>query len=261
MSVRVWPTLLRIAFVEAIASRTAVLVGLLATTLPLITLALWTATTAPVPGRWSHGDFASYFLFVVIVRQLVSSWASWELTFEIRQGTLATRLLKPVHPITSYLAQNVAYLPLRALLLSPVVVAMSFVSGRTHVASPGGWGLFVVALLGAWVISFFSNLCVGALSFFFESTTKLMDAWFAALWLFSGALIPTAQAPEWLNTLSRWLPFRSVIALPAELGSGALTADEAWPQLAHQWAWALAFVGSAAWLWKAGVRRADSFGG
>ncbi len=261
MSLRAWPVVLRIALAEALASRAAVLVGLLATTLPLLSLALWTAATDPTPGAWSHGDFASYFLGVVIVRQLVSSWASWELAFEIRQGTLSTRLLKPMHPIASYLAQNVAYLPLRGLFLVPLLVVAQAVTGRTHAATAASWGLFAVALTGAWVISFFSNLCVGALSFFIESSVKVMDVWFAALWLFSGALVPSALAPPWLTTVSAWLPFQSIIALPVELATGALTVEQAWPRLASQWAWALGFVAMALWLWKAGVRRTQAFGG
>ena len=36
------------------------------------------------------------------------AWVIWEVNYEIRQGTLAFRLLRPVHPLVAYACENVA---------------------------------------------------------------------------------------------------------------------------------------------------------
>ena len=132
---RALPTLLRVGFAEAIAYRAEMLVWVLATTMPLVMLMLWTAVAEVAPvlsasGRtWSSGGFVAYFLVVFIVRQLVSSWASWEINFEVRQGLLSMRLLRPIHPIISFAAQNLAYMPLRLVVSLPIVVVL-LLTGR-----------------------------------------------------------------------------------------------------------------------------------
>ncbi|HEY8088356.1 MAG TPA: ABC transporter permease, partial [Polyangiaceae bacterium] len=77
---RAFPTLLRVGFVDAVAYRAEMLVWVLATTMPLVMLALWVsvAETAPV-GRYDQPAFVAYFLCTFVVRQLTGSWAFYEM--------------------------------------------------------------------------------------------------------------------------------------------------------------------------------------
>jgi len=231
-------------------------------------LMLWTAVSevAPVPsaaGRtWSSGAFVAYFLTVFVVRQLVSSWAAWEINFEVRQGTLSMRLLRPLHPVVSYLVQNLAYMPMRLLVTMPVVVVLLFSSGAAYLPTdPRLWVLFAFSLLGGWMVSFFANITIGALSMFMESSVKIMDVWLAAFFVFSGYLFPIDLFPPWLKTASDWLPFRSIIGLPVELATGAVDVSQALPLMARQFGWAFGFMALAFWLWHRGIQRYQAFGG
>jgi ABC-2 type transport system permease protein len=262
------PTLLRIGFTEAIAYRAEMIIWVLATTMPLIMLALWTAVAevAPVAGlagrSWSSGSFVAYFLIVFIVRQLISSWAAWEINFEVRQGTLAMRLLRPIHPVTSYMVQNLAYLPQRFVVTLPIVVVLVLSPGFDHLSkSPAVWALWALSLVGGWMITFFANIAIGALSLFIESSVKIMDVWLAAFFVFSGYLFPIDLFPPWLRTASDWLPFRYQIGVPVELVTGGLTVEQALPLLARQWGWALGLLTLAMTLWRVGVRRFQAVGG
>jgi ABC-2 type transport system permease protein len=265
---RAVPTLMKVGFAEAVAYRAEMVVWVLATTMPLVMLALWTAVAevAPVPsaaGRtWSSGAFVAYFLTVFVVRQLVSSWAAWEINFEVRQGLLSMRLLRPLHPVVSYLVQNLAYLPMRLLVTTPVVAALLLSSGAESLPrDPALWALFAASLVGGWAVSFFANIIIGALCMFMESSVKIMDVWLAAFFVFSGYLFPIDLFPSWLRTASDWLPFRSIIGLPVELATGALTVSQALPLMARQLGWALGFMGLAFWLWRQGVKRFQAYGG
>src|SRR3974390_1661893 len=106
-TVRALPTLFRVGFAEAVAYRAEMLVWVLSTTMPLIMLALWSAVAADAPvGRFGQRDFVAYFLATFIVRQLTGAWVAWQMSFEVRTGSLSMRLLRPVHPMVSHAGGN-----------------------------------------------------------------------------------------------------------------------------------------------------------
>ena len=95
-SARALPTLMKVGFLEAVAYRAELLVWVLSTTMPLIMLALWSAVARDAPvGRFGQTDFVAYFLATFIVRQLTGAWVAWQMSFEVRTGTLSMRLLRP----------------------------------------------------------------------------------------------------------------------------------------------------------------------
>jgi ABC-2 type transport system permease protein len=261
------PTMLRVGFAEAVAYRAEMLVWVLATTMPFVNLALWTAVSAGgavqgVAGTWSSGKFVAYFLSVFVVRQLLSAWAAWQINFEVRQGVLAMRLLRPLHPVVSYLVENLAYLPMRVAVSVPVGVVLAWTGAAAYLSPrPEIWGLWALSIAGGFGITFFANVAIGALAFFLESSVKIMDVWLAAFFVFSGYLVPLDLFPPWLRVAAESLPFRYQLGLPVELMTGAHTVATALPLLARQWAWALALgLGSLA-LWRRGVQRFQAFGG
>jgi ABC-2 type transport system permease protein len=262
------PTMMQVGFAEAVAYRAEMIVWVFATTMPLIMLMVWTAVAevAPVPSvsgkTWEAGSFVAYFLSAFIVRQLISSWAAWEINYEVRQGTLSMRLLRPVHPVLMYLVQNLVYLPLRAVVTAPVVVILLLSPGAAHLEKHWvTWVVFLASLAGGWMINFFANIAIGALSFTMESSVKIMDVWLAAFFVFSGYLFPLDLFPPWLRAITAWLPFRYQLGLPVELATGMHALPEALALLAGQWAWAAAFMVLSLTLWRVGVRRFQAYGG
>lgn len=267
-SVRALPTLMRVGFSEAVAYRAEMLVWILATTMPFIMLALWTAVARDEPvvaqsgATLGQGDFVAYFLSTFIVRQLTSSWAAWEMNFEVRQGTLSMRLLRPISPILSYAVENVAAIPMRLVVAIPVaVIALVTVGTKALPSDPGLWALYGVSLLGSWLITFLANVAIGSLAFFMQSSIKVMDVWLALYFVFSGYLIPVELFPRWLSIAANLLPFRYQIGLPVELMSGRLSFAQGALLVLQQWAFVGLFFALATLLWRRGVRRFAAFGG
>jgi ABC-2 type transport system permease protein len=265
---RALPTLMRIGMSEAMAYRAEMLVWVFATTMPLISLVMWQAVAEFSPVKTANGQtftsgrFVAYFLCTFIVRQLVSSWAAWEISYEIRQGILGMRLLRPLHPVISYLVQNLAFIPLRLLVTVPIIAVLIFSSGAEYVTRDAStWLLWLVSLFGGWCIIFFANIAIGALTFHLESSVKIMDVWLAGFFVFSGYLFPLDLFPNWLRTVAEYLPFRYQLGLPVELMTQVHTVESALPVLAKQYAWAVAMVVIALTTWKSGVKRFQAFGG
>lgn len=262
-TVRALPTVMRVGFSEAVAYRAEMLVWVLATTMPLVMMALWTAVARDAPiGRFGETEFVAYFLATFIVRQLTGSWAAWQMNFEVRQGTLSMRLLRPLSPIVAWAVEHIAAIPLRLVIAIPVALIMLATVGGGHLPSTFmGWLMFLVAVTGAWTITFLVGICIGCLSFFMEQSMKIMDVWLALYFVFSGYLLPVELFPAWLRSVVEWLPFRFQIGLPVELLTGRYGLGDGGMMLLRQWA-IVAVLGVLAWtLWRAGLRRFGAFGG
>jgi ABC-2 type transport system permease protein len=260
---RAVPTLMRIGFAEALAYRAEFFVWILATTMPLIMLALWSTVAREAPiGRFGEQQFVAYFVATFIVRQLTFSWASWQMNYEVRTGTMAARLLRPVHPVAAYAIENWAALPLRLVVALPLgALALWAVGSRLIPSTAAMWCIWLASVVGAWAIGFLANVAVGSLSFFMESSVKVIDAWLAAFFVFSGYLIPVELFPHMLQATINWLPFRYQLGLPVEIMTGAYAPSAALAMLARQWAYVLVLLAITSVLWNRGLRRFEADGG
>lgn len=262
-TVRAFPTILKVGFAEAVAYRAEMLVWVLATTMPLIMMALWTVVAREAPiGRFSEADFVAYFLCIFIVRQLTGAWAAWQMNFEVRSGALSMRLLRPVQPIWHYAAENIAAMPLRLAVAIPVAAITLVVLGSRYLPrDPVLWAIWLLAIAGGWMITFLANIIIGTLSLFIDSSIKLMEVWMAAFFVFSGYLVPIELFPPFLRTVSNWLPFRYQIGFPVELMTNALSRTAAFSMLARQWFFVVAIWAVCAWVWRRGLRNFSAYGG
>jgi ABC-2 type transport system permease protein len=234
---------------------------MLTTTMPLVSLALWSAVAAVEPvGRFTQRGFAAYFLATLVVRQLTSSWLVWELNQDIRSGAFSRRLLKPIHPLIAYSAENLAALPLRALVSAPIAL-FAWLSLERPPNSATTLLLWAASLLGAWLINFFAMAAIGSLAFFLESSTSIFDLWLLAFMLLSGYLIPLELFPPTLAAVAHALPFRYTVAFPVELITGMIQGKAALWDFAVQWAYVLVSAALALISFRAGIRRFSAYGG
>jgi len=260
---RAVPTLLRIGLSEAVAYRAEFLVWILSTNMPLVMLALWTAVARDAPvGRFGQREFVAYFLAALVVRLMTGAWVIWEVNQEIRQGTLAFRLLRPVHPLLAYACENVAAMPLRVALSLPVALTLLFTLGGSHLTrDPLLWALFPVTVLGAWLITFLAMSIVGALAFWIESAGSVFEIWMGLFGVFSGYLVPLELFPGWVTQLARALPFRYMLAFPVEMIIGLESRRRALAELSVQWLFVGLLLLGALGAWRLGLRRFAAFGG
>jgi len=262
-NLRAMPTMLRVGFAETIAYRAEMIVWILTTTMPLVMLSLWTSVAEEAPFRaYTQADFVAYYLGALIVRNLTSNWVAWQIGEEIRMGTLSMRLLRPVHPFTGYLSTHLAAIPLRALVVLPVVVVLFLTDGRDVVITdPARLALFALALAGAWLLTFGTFVTIGALAFFLEKSTSLVEVYFGLFMLLSGYLVPLDLMPGWLGQVSTWLPFRYMLGTPVELLIGRMPdVGTAAAAVAAQWTWATIMLGAGTLVWRAGIRRFEAYG-
>lgn len=254
---------LRVGTVGALAYRADVIVWLLSTTMPLIMIAFFGAVTRDgAIGRYHEPQIVAYFLATFIIRSLTASWISWQINLDIRDGTLGSRLLLPVHPLVAYAAESIGGMPVRALgsvVIAGIMLALLGPSAVAH--DPVIWILWCVSVAAAWLLSLLVSVTIGGLAFFVDSSAKVMDAWLAGLFVFSGYLIPVDLFPPRLRAVVDWLPFRYQIGLPVELMVGAHDRASAVGLVGRQLLFVVVLALVTFAVWRRGVARFAAYGG
>jgi ABC-2 type transport system permease protein len=255
---RAYPQMLKTGFAGAVAYRAEFLIWMFST----IMLAIWAAAarSGPIAG-YSQSGFTAYYLCALLVRLMTGAWVVWELTMEIRQGTFALRLLRPMNPLWQMSAENLAAIPMRGIVALPVIgILLWFARGQlSH--DPLHWALLVPALLGAWLLYFLVQAIIGTLALRFESASSLFEAWLGFSNILSGYLIPLDLFPRAVRSLSLALPFRFQLSYPIELMLGRWSRGEALELLAAQWAYVAVFFVLTRVAWRSGLRHYAAYGG
>ena len=262
-ALRAYPTLLRVGLSEVVAYRAEFLVWILTTNMPLVMLAIWHAVAADGPvGRFDQKQFTAYYLAVLAVRLLTSTWVVWQMSMEIRDGTLSSKLLRPLHPLIAYSAEHLAAVPMRVLVISPILALLVFVAGdRLALGDPALVAIILASLLGAWLLIFFTMVLLGALAFFVESALGLFELWLAVHAILSGYLLPLEALPTWFQGVARVLPPRFMLGFPVEVLIGLETRQQALSELGAQWGYVVFFLFLSIAVWRAGVKRFAAYGG
>ena len=224
---------------------------------PVIYLIVW-STVAEVSGGsvegYTTGDFAAYFIVLMVVNHLTFTWITWEYEYRVREGTLSAALLRPVHPIHADIAENLSSKAVSTpgILLAAGILALIFRPTFDAV----GWALvaFIPAVALAFLLRFFVEWTLALASFWTTRVSALNQMYFVAMLFLSGQVAPLTLFPPAVQTVAALLPFRWMISFPVELLLGNLTAQEMLTGFAAQAVWIAISLVLLRVVWRAGVR-------
>lgn len=262
-AIRALPTLLRIGVAETVAYRAEFVVWMLTATMPLIMLGLWTSVAREAPFRgYGSADFVAYYLAALIVRNLTGNWVAWQMSEDIRMGTMSMRLLRPIHPFIAYAAGHAAALPFRSMIALPVALILLVSSGRSALTTDQLQLALVLPSIGlAWLLTFGFMFMLGSLAFWFTETFAVANFYFVLFSLFSGYLLPMELMPHWIAVAASYMPFRSMLGAPVELMTRHLETAQVVRLIAGQAIWSAIGIALSLLVWRAGVRKFEAVGG
>jgi viologen exporter family transport system permease protein len=218
------------------------------------------ARDAPI-GRFDSDTFVAYYLVTAVVRQMTGAWVMWEIVMEIREGTLALKLLRPIHPLAAHSAASLAAIPMRAIFCVPIAAGVIALGGDHVSRDPVVIAGFCLSLVGAWILNFSISAMVGTLALYVESSIALWEIWLGGFMLFSGYLVPLELFPHWVERIARVLPFAYLQAVPVEMLTGLRSRGDALHALMWQWAYASFSVAGMLLFWRRATSRFQAFGG
>ena len=217
-------------------------------------------------GLAGGSDAAQLATYAWVTQGLIGTVMLWgwsELGDRIRSGDVVTDLLRPVHPVLSYLAEDLgraAYAAFTRFLIPIVVGAIFF-----DLYAPRSWGtypLFVASVALGTVVSFGCRYLFNAAGFWLLDTRGVMLLWAVATILLCGLAFPLHFLPQpavivlWIAT-----PFPSIMQSPldvlVERGPAAVRVG----LVAGQAAWAILLLWLCRYVQKRAERRLVIQGG
>ena len=224
---------------------------------PLIYLVVWSTVSRSSGGSvggFTTGEFAAYFVVLMLVNHATFSWLMWEYDYRIRHGTLSFALLRPVHPIHADIADNVSFKLITFVFMLPIAIGLAIVFRATLHLSPWAVAAFAPALLLAFLVRFFLEWTLAMVAFWTTRVSAINQMYFVVALFLSGQVAPLSLFPFPIQVAAAILPFRWTIGFPVELLLGRLTPIEALTGLAVQAAWLALSLALLRLVWRAGVR-------
>jgi len=242
-----------LAVQETIAYRISYLVNMASTVITYIVIFLiWIAVFS---GRGSVGGYhwaemKTYLVISLFMSALVSTSSEFRISRSIRTGNIAIELLRPVDYQKASLAITLGNSLSEGILVCAACFAFALASGQ-GVLPPNAAA--AVGFAAAVILGFATKfLLVYVFGLFCFWTTSLMGiSWMRKGFtdFFSGALIPLGFFPLWLRGVADWLPFKSIVWVPASAFSGRLAGRELLAALGIDLAWVIVlwFLGRFIW--------------
>jgi ABC-2 type transport system permease protein len=223
---------------------------------PLIYLVVWSEVSRSTGGKvggFGAGDFAAYFIVMMLVNHVTYTWVMYEFEYRIRRGTLSFALLRPLHPIHTDIVDNLSskLITLPMMVLAAAVLAFFF-KPAFHLVP---WAIMasVPALFLAFLVRFLIEWTLALAAFWTTRVSAVNQGYYVIMLFLSGQIAPLALLPHPIRMIAAVLPFRWTVSFPVELLLGKLTPVQALTGLTVQAAWLLLSLALIRKVWRAGV--------
>ncbi len=212
---------------------------------------------------YSRSQMLTYVLGLAILRALVLTNRSFELTWEIARGRLSSLLLRPVHVFGYQLALDLSDKTIRVLAaLAEVMVLVWIFDAKLY--WPAQFSTFVLAG-AAVVLAVFLYYWIGLAlaSSGFWSAESIGFLWAASLFMefCSGAFFPLDVLPDVLQKTLRLLPFPYLVFFPLNIYLERLEPARIAEGLVLLAAWIAVFIVMVRLLWSRGLAEYQAEGG
>src|ERR1700736_3604833 len=179
---------------------------------------------------------------------------------KIREGTIATDLMKPISLPLYFFSDGVGTTLLHALLILPTL-ALALFMVHIDVPPPAVLAAFALSFLLGYLVNFLLNFLMNCVAFWTLETfaIQLMVRWVSDL--LSGQIVPLIFFPGVLQKIVLALPFAAVYSTPLLIYLGRIPPSGYLTAMAVQAGWFAGFAVLSAVVWRAAQRRVVVQGG
>lgn len=223
---------------------------------------LWTALyaqNAAPPDIPLHAmlTYATVALLMSLILEVDGTRAIRE---KIREGTIATDLMKPINLPLYFFSDGFGMTLLHALTIAPSLV-LALVLVHIDVPAPETLAVFALAFVIGYLVNFFLNFLMNAVAFWTLETfaIQLIVRW--ASDLLGGSILPLSFFPGALGKIVQHLPFAAIYSTPLQIYIGQLPRSAWLAAFGTQLLWLAAFGAVAYVVWRLAARRVVVQGG
>jgi ABC-2 type transport system permease protein len=210
-----------------------------------VLLATLAGTGVGVAGGYDSPRIATYCWTSQGLIGVVLLWGWNDLADRIRSGDVMADLLRPVHPVTNYLAADLGRAGYAALTRFAVPVLIGAIFFDLYVPRrPLTYPLFVVSVALGVAVSFGVRYLLNAAAYWLLDVRGVNMLWAFASSVLAGLAFPLHFLPSWL-VWPIWVatPFPSILQAPLDVLVERAPMIQLVGVVAGQAAWAVAMVG------------------
>lgn len=260
------PTLLRVSIANMIQYRAEIaLWALWGIVSPVVLMAVWSAAArhSDSPGhigRLATGQMLAYFYMTMVIGHLTAAWDVYEMGWAVRTGRMSPLLLRPILPVWTAAADNIAYKIVTLVILAPIWAVLAYFI-RPQFDTRSEDLLFALAAVPlAAILNFISGYVLALMAFFVTKMDAVGEFYFGAAMFFGGRLAPIHLLPGPMKAVALAMPYRWIYAYPSELLAGQLDRSAAINGLLWQIGWIVVGIGVFQFMWTRGVKRYSAVG-
>ncbi|HEV3090868.1 MAG TPA: ABC-2 family transporter protein [Candidatus Cybelea sp.] len=223
---------------------------------------LWTALYAQnaAPINLPLHGMITYATLAMLMSLILEVDATRMIRERVREGTIATDLMKPISVPLYFFSDGLGQTALHALLVIPSLI-FALLLVHIDVPAPATFAAFLLAFAIGYGVNFFLNFLMNCTAFWTLETfgAQLIVRW--ASDLLSGQIIPLTFFPGILGRLVFALPFAAIYSTPLLIYVGIIPPSQWAASMAAQAMWLVLFGGLASLVWHAASRRVVIQGG
>ena len=177
------------------------------------------------------------------------------------QGQIAIELLRPADFQLSTFAQWLGRTSVSAASQLPLLVPVAFALGMRPSSSLPAWMMAIIVFGLGLINVFLVDWIVACLAFYTTYVWGISVLYSSVLAFFSGALVPYAFMPGWLQQAGAMIPIAQLAAAPAGLLSGHWPPSQAWPVIGFEILTILVLFPASRIIFNFSIRSAQLLGG
>lgn len=210
-------------------------------------------------------DMTVYLFITFLTSYLTFSDGAYAVGEEIRDGSIAMRMIKPVSFDMTFLFQEIGNkIMVICLVFVPICAGVEiyrYLVTGTVMFNIGMFILYLVSVIFAYLISFYFNVCYGFMAFFLKNLWGSNILKGVIVDFLSGARIPLAFMPAVMQGVLQFLPFASLSYTPVMIYMGMYDSTKIIWTMVLQVFWVFALWGASKLIWSAAIKRLCVQGG
>ncbi len=202
------------------------------------------------------------YLFIAFLSNCLLSWYSErKISLKIIDGQVAMDLLKPLDFHKAQLAESMGSAAVEGGIGGVLAGLFVVLSSGLYIPDVLSLSLFFISLIFAFFIKFGIVYLTGLVCFWTSNSLGVTWSRIFITNFFSGALVPLAFFPLWLQQVSYFLPFHGIVYIPASIYLNKIKGMEIGGMLCLQLFWIAALWVLGNLLWKKAVKKLTIAGG
>jgi ABC-2 type transport system permease protein len=253
----------KIKLLDAFEYRSEVILWQIIELIPILTITMvWLTIGKTQIQNYSTSQLITYYLTAIIIGRLVEyHFADWQAD-NIRTGRFSINLVKPLSIAPSLFANSLSGKIMLFFITTIPLFSIILFFFRQYLILPHINQIvpFIIMLVLGNLISFFLEMIIVACAFFLKNVNGIRHFKWMSTAVLGGYIIPLTLLPNWLQTITNFLPFKYLYFAPISIFLGQMNNQQIITSYLTAIIWIIILWSIQKLLWRRGIRAYSAVG-